>query len=77
MASGAAYLLKVSFLNLLPKHISREQYNYYVAELAFYWSLMFSQFIDIRRKVSQQELLCCISIALFNPSHILNQNCFS
>uniref|UniRef100_A0A3Q3XPZ9 TLC domain-containing protein n=1 Tax=Mola mola TaxID=94237 RepID=A0A3Q3XPZ9_MOLML len=32
------------------QHISREQYNYYVAELAFYWSLMFSQFIDIRRK---------------------------
>lgn len=29
------------------------QYNYYVAELAFYWSLMFSQFTDIKRKVSQ------------------------
>uniref|UniRef100_A0A8C6U116 Ceramide synthase 5 n=1 Tax=Neogobius melanostomus TaxID=47308 RepID=A0A8C6U116_9GOBI len=26
------------------------QYNYYVAELAFYWSLMFSQFTDIQRK---------------------------
>ncbi|XP_037107128.1 ceramide synthase 5 isoform X1 [Syngnathus acus] len=25
-------------------------YNYYMTELAFYWSLMFSQFIDIRRK---------------------------
>ncbi|XP_061893930.1 ceramide synthase 5 isoform X3 [Entelurus aequoreus] len=25
-------------------------YRYYVAELAFYWSLMFSQFTDIRRK---------------------------
>uniref|UniRef100_A0A8C5G8S8 Ceramide synthase 5-like n=1 Tax=Gouania willdenowi TaxID=441366 RepID=A0A8C5G8S8_GOUWI len=30
--------------------LSPEQYNYYVAELAFYWSLMFSQFIDIQRK---------------------------
>ncbi|KAK2851560.1 hypothetical protein Q5P01_007836 [Channa striata] len=26
------------------------QYNYYVVELAFYWSLMFSQFTDIKRK---------------------------
>ncbi|XP_077582773.1 ceramide synthase 5 isoform X1 [Stigmatopora nigra] len=25
-------------------------YRYYLTELAFYWSLMFSQFIDIRRK---------------------------
>ncbi|KAM6979461.1 ceramide synthase 5 [Aplochiton taeniatus] len=25
-------------------------YHYYVAELAFYWSLMFSQFTDIKRK---------------------------
>uniref|UniRef100_A0A7N8WS78 Ceramide synthase 5-like n=1 Tax=Mastacembelus armatus TaxID=205130 RepID=A0A7N8WS78_9TELE len=30
--------------------ISPGQYNYYIAELAFYWSLMFSQFTDIRRK---------------------------
>lgn len=34
--------------------MSPGQYNYYVAELAFYWSLMFSQFTDIKRKVSQQ-----------------------
>ncbi|XP_037539869.1 ceramide synthase 5 [Nematolebias whitei] len=26
------------------------QYTHYVAELAFYWSLMFSQFTDIKRK---------------------------
>ncbi|XP_044207627.1 ceramide synthase 5-like isoform X1 [Thunnus albacares] len=30
--------------------LSPGQYNHYVAELAFYWSLMFSQFIDIKRK---------------------------
>ncbi|XP_068997383.1 ceramide synthase 5-like [Embiotoca jacksoni] len=30
--------------------LSHGQYNHYVAELAFYWSLMFSQFIDIKRK---------------------------
>lgn len=30
--------------------VSPGQFNYYVAELAFYWSLMFSQFIDIKRK---------------------------
>ncbi|KAI3357613.1 hypothetical protein L3Q82_016030, partial [Scortum barcoo] len=34
----------------LPKPLSPGQYNYYVAELAFYWSLMFSQFTDIKRK---------------------------
>lgn len=27
-------------------------YHYYVTELAFYWSLVFSQFTDIKRKVS-------------------------
>ncbi|KAM8830063.1 ceramide synthase 5-like isoform 1-T1 [Synchiropus picturatus] len=32
------------------QHQSPEQYNYYIAELAFYWSLMISQFTDIRRK---------------------------
>ncbi|XP_015250233.1 ceramide synthase 5-like [Cyprinodon tularosa] len=30
--------------------LSPGQYNYYVAELAFYWSLMVSQFTDIKRK---------------------------
>nr|XP_015823606.2 ceramide synthase 5 [Nothobranchius furzeri]XP_054601972.1 ceramide synthase 5 [Nothobranchius furzeri] len=30
--------------------LSPQQYNYYVAELAFYWSLMVSQFTDVKRK---------------------------
>ncbi|MED6277001.1 Ceramide synthase 5 [Characodon lateralis] len=30
--------------------LSPGQYNHYVAELAFYWSLMVSQFTDIKRK---------------------------
>ncbi|OBS79521.1 hypothetical protein A6R68_18126, partial [Neotoma lepida] len=30
--------------------LSRELYCYYIMELAFYWSLMFSQFIDVKRK---------------------------
>ncbi|XP_075816762.1 ceramide synthase 5 [Microtus pennsylvanicus] len=30
--------------------LSRELYYYYIMELAFYWSLMFSQFIDVKRK---------------------------
>ncbi|KAL1767375.1 ceramide synthase 5 isoform X1 [Sigmodon hispidus] len=30
--------------------LSRELYHYYTLELAFYWSLMFSQFIDVKRK---------------------------
>lgn len=51
----AAYLLKVSLVNSFLKHISRGQFNYYIAELAFYCSLMFSQFIDIKRKVSNQQ----------------------
>lgn len=32
--------------------MTRGLYHYYVTELAFYWSLMFSQFRDIKRKVS-------------------------
>uniref|UniRef100_A0A674N284 Ceramide synthase 5 n=1 Tax=Takifugu rubripes TaxID=31033 RepID=A0A674N284_TAKRU len=32
------------------QHVSQGQFNYYIAELAFYCSLMFSQFIDIKRK---------------------------
>lgn len=51
----AAYLLKVSLVNFLLKHISHGQFNYYIAELAFYCSLMFSQFIDIKRKVSNWQ----------------------
>ncbi|KAM8830064.1 ceramide synthase 5-like isoform 2-T2 [Synchiropus picturatus] len=35
------------------QHQSPEQYNYYIAELAFYWSLMISQFTDIRRKAAK------------------------
>ncbi|XP_063071166.1 ceramide synthase 5 isoform X2 [Engraulis encrasicolus] len=30
--------------------LTPDVYRYYVIELAFYWSLMFSQFIDIKRK---------------------------
>ncbi|XP_028644125.1 ceramide synthase 5 isoform X2 [Grammomys surdaster] len=30
--------------------LSRELYYYYLTQLAFYWSLMFSQFIDVKRK---------------------------
>ncbi|XP_077457407.1 ceramide synthase 5-like [Stigmatopora argus] len=32
------------------QHQSPQQFYHYVAELAFYWSLMFSQFIDVKRK---------------------------
>ncbi|CAL8259128.1 ceramide synthase 5 [Gadus morhua] len=30
--------------------VSPGQYNYYLAELAFYWSLMLTQFTDVKRK---------------------------
>lgn len=47
------------YLNWLPEPVSPLSlqvmtpglYRYYVTELAFYWSLMFSQFTDIKRKV--------------------------
>lgn len=51
----SACLLKVSVVNSLLKHVSQGQFNYYIAELAFYCSLMFSQFIDIKRKVSSPQ----------------------
>lgn len=56
----AVYLLKVSLVHSLLKHVSRGQFNYYIAELAFYCSLMFSQFTDIKRKVSKRQ---------FHPPH--------
>lgn len=34
-------------------------YYYYVTELAFYWSLVFSQFTDIKRKVSAAGVAWC------------------
>ncbi|KAK5606592.1 Ceramide synthase 5 [Crenichthys baileyi] len=37
-------------LHFPTKPLSPGQYNHYVAELAFYWSLMVSQFTDIKRK---------------------------
>lgn len=50
-------------------------YYYYVSELGFYWSLMFSQFTDIKRKVSDSEsnaiysfLLCLVHYSIhFSP----------
>lgn len=75
LGSWAKYLLKVFLLHFLPKAISSGQYNYYVAELAFYWSLMFSQFIDIKRKVSQQQL--CWHYHSASQSHPFYQNCYS
>lgn len=54
--SMATYLLKVFLFHSLSKPLTPGQYNHYVAELAFYWSLMFSQFTDIKRKVSQHQL---------------------
>ncbi|XP_068601687.1 ceramide synthase 5-like [Brachionichthys hirsutus] len=42
--------LRKCWYNYPHQPLSSTQYVYYVSELAFYWSLMFSQFIDIRRK---------------------------
>lgn len=49
--------------------LSRELYYYYIMELAFYWSLMFSQFIDVKRKVSCQPLSCCLSVTTIITRH--------
>ncbi|CDQ98044.1 unnamed protein product, partial [Oncorhynchus mykiss] len=35
-------------------------YHYYVTELGFYWSLMFSQFTDIKRKVRRATDAVCL-----------------
>ncbi|MEQ2207678.1 hypothetical protein XENOCAPTIV_016771, partial [Xenoophorus captivus] len=42
-------------------------YHYYVTELAFYWSLMFSQFTDIKRKVSVTQVQCLFSQTTEDP----------
>lgn len=46
--------LTLSFLS--PQVLTPGLYHYYVTELAFYWSLVFSQFTDIKRKVRETTL---------------------
>ncbi|XP_041655260.1 ceramide synthase 5-like isoform X2 [Cheilinus undulatus] len=59
--------------------LSPGQYNYYVAELAFYWSLMFSQFTDIRRKAAKlanyakYQRLCDGLFVVFSISFFLTR----
>ncbi|KAA8590921.1 hypothetical protein FQN60_001864, partial [Etheostoma spectabile] len=51
LAAHRAYkYVKGVFVSLPQKPLSPGQFNHYAAELSFYWSLMFSQFIDIKRK---------------------------
>uniref|UniRef100_A0AAV2M8B7 TLC domain-containing protein n=1 Tax=Knipowitschia caucasica TaxID=637954 RepID=A0AAV2M8B7_KNICA len=50
-AQPNAVLEKV--FNSISKPLSSGMYCFYVIQLAFYWSLMFSQFIDIKRKAAK------------------------
>ncbi|CAJ1084974.1 ceramide synthase 5-like isoform X2 [Xyrichtys novacula] len=59
--------------------LSPGQYNYYIAELAFYWSLMFSQFTDIKRKAAKlanyakYQRLCDGLFVVFSISFFLTR----
>lgn len=44
------FLLNVTLL-LFPQPLTADLHYYYILELSFYWSLMVSQFTDIKRKV--------------------------
>lgn len=68
--TGKDPLINCSFLF---QPLSRELYYYYLTQLAFYWSLMFSQFIDVKRKVrtSTPQLLSnssATTIMILSPS---------
>lgn len=49
----------MSLSPLSPQVMTPGLYYYYVTELAFYWSLVFSQFTDIKRKVSGTAVAWC------------------
>lgn len=49
------FLLNICLSSLTPQVMTPGLYHYYVTELAFYWSLMFSQFTDIKRKVRETK----------------------
>ncbi|CAF1318972.1 unnamed protein product [Adineta steineri] len=57
-----------------PNHpLTSDIFGYYMIELAFYWSLLFSQFIDVKRKDFWQMFLHHIAtIALLSFSYIVN-----
>jgi hypothetical protein len=57
-----------------PNHpLTIDVYWYYMIELAFYWSLVFSQFIDVKRKDFWQMFIHHIAtISLLSFSYIVN-----
>ncbi|CAF1589532.1 unnamed protein product, partial [Adineta ricciae] len=57
-----------------PNHsLTSDVYWYYMIELAFYWSLVFSQFIDVKRKDFWQMFIHHIAtICLLSFSYIVN-----
>ncbi|EDL86967.1 longevity assurance homolog 5 (S. cerevisiae) (predicted), isoform CRA_a [Rattus norvegicus] len=53
--------------------LSRELYYYYLTQLAFYWSLVFSQFIDVKRKDFLMMFMHhLIAVTLISFSYINN-----
>ncbi|CAF0983971.1 unnamed protein product, partial [Didymodactylos carnosus] len=53
--------------------LTKDIFWYYMIELAFYWSLIFSQFIDVKRKDFWQMFLHHIAtISLLSFSYIVN-----
>ncbi|CAF0957648.1 unnamed protein product [Adineta ricciae] len=61
------------WLNYPDHRLTNDVFWYYMIELAFYWSLVFSQFIDVKRKDFWQMFLHHIAtIALLSFSYIVN-----
>ncbi|UJR14933.1 hypothetical protein I4U23_001915 [Adineta vaga] len=61
------------WLNYPNHRLTNDVFWYYMIELAFYWSLVFSQFIDVKRKDFWQMFLHHIAtISLLSFSYIVN-----
>ncbi|CAF2699343.1 unnamed protein product [Rotaria sp. Silwood2] len=61
------------WLNYPNHELTNDIYWYYMIELAFYWSLIFSQFIDVKRKDFWEMFLHHIAtISLLSFSYIVN-----
>lgn len=61
------------WLNYPEHRLTSDIYWYYMIELGFYWSLLFSQFIDVKRKDFWQMFIHHIAtIALLSFSYMVN-----
>lgn len=71
---GEVRLWGPDHLSALPQSTIPSQYWYYMIELSFYWSLLFSIASDVKRKVSQ-GVCCSASLGMEGPRFLGTVEC--